>query len=119
GTARRICEPLSGVQPLDEGGRGQCVATARSVLGSNPRNQEPGNRIWVDHSRVAGLHLAPDGARVPVLPGGANRATRGHHLWISVWLKRVGAEEVGRDLPAIFAEQGGLGCEENKLEAAA
>src|SRR5262252_4960713 len=95
GTARRWCEPSRSVQPLDEGGLRQRVATSWSDFGSNRLEQEPGYGIRRDDSRVAGLHLAPDGARVPrVLPCGANRAV----------LKRVGAEVVGDELLSIVLE---------------
>src|SRR5262249_16792898 len=94
GTVRR-CEPSRGVQPLDEGGLRQRVATSWSDFGSNRLEQEPGYGIRRDDSRVAGLHLAPDGARVQrVLPCGANRAV----------LKRVGAEVVGDELLSIVFE---------------
>ena len=63
------------------------------------------------------VRLAPDGARVPgVLPRGANHVS-GHDLWISVILKRVGAEEVGDDLLIVVVEQGGLRREECPGEA--
>src|SRR5215468_4916051 len=95
GTARRWCEPSRSVQPLDEGGLRQRVTVGGSVLGSNHHNQEPGYGIRRDDSRVAGLHLAPDGARVQrVLPCGANRAV----------LKRVGAEVVGDELLSMVLE---------------
>src|SRR4249920_2332006 len=105
-TARRRCDSSGSVQPLDEGGLRQRVATGGSVFGSSRRNLEPGNGTLLDESGVGGgitkitwniwigwPHLAPDGARVArVLPRDANRAI-GHHRWISVDLKRVGAEE--------------------------
>src|SRR6266516_7038146 len=111
-TARRRWEPSSGVQPLDEGGLEQRVATGRSLLDSSLIEQDPGNRRQVDGDCsllavwVSCVHLGPDAARVPVLPRGANHAI-GHHLWISVRLKRVGGEVVGDDLPAVLAGQGG------------
>src|SRR4030095_9614653 len=78
------------------------------------------NRFRVDGDRAIGLvHLGPDLARVLVLPRGADRALGGHHLWISVRLKRVGAVVVGDHLPTVFAEQGGLGREEDVGDASA
>src|SRR5207249_6917680 len=88
-TARLRCEPSSGVQPLDEGGLRQRVATGRSLLDSNLIEQEPGNGPRVDGDRSAAVRarlvqLGPDNARVPVLPRDADRAI-GHHLWMSIW----------------------------------
>src|SRR6267378_3075476 len=61
-TARRRCNPSRGVQPLDEGGLRQRVATGGSVFGSNHRDQEPGNRIGRNEGGVGGgiawFHLA-------------------------------------------------------------
>ena len=75
--------------------------------------------FWSTVTAPLGLvQLGPDDARVPVLPRGANRAI-GHHLWISVRLKRVGGEVVGDDLPTVFAEQGGLRREEYVGDASA
>ena len=87
----------------------QRVATGGSVLDFNLRNQEPGYGTLLDKSGVGGgvtgLHLAPDDARAPgVLSCGANRA-RGHHRWISIALKRVGAEVVGSDFFKFVVKQ--------------
>src|SRR5262247_4881953 len=120
GTVRR-CEPSGGVQPLDEGSVRQRVATGRSVLGPDPRKLEPGDGTGRDEvgggvvgGGVAWVHLGPDGARVRVLPRGANRASG---------LTRVGgevrAEEVGDDLPTMLVEQRGLRREEYVGEASA
>src|SRR4051812_8385351 len=68
-TARRRCDPSRGVQPLDEGGRRERVATGWPVLGSNHLQQEPGNCTWGDKGGVGGRRgrrrHGPDGARVP------------------------------------------------------
>ncbi len=109
-----------GVQPLDEGGRRQRVATGRSVLDSatflppaGRLEQDPGNRTRLDEVGVGGRdvdHLGPDDARVlRVLPRGANRAALG----------RVGAEEMSDELPLLVVEQGGLWREEGPGEATA
>src|SRR5262249_44742956 len=119
-TARLRCEPSSGVQPLDEGGLKQLVATGRSLLVTNRIEQAPGNAFLLDGNRSIGLvHLGPDPARVLELPRGADRALGGHHLWISVRLIRVGAVEVGDDLPTVLAEQGGLRREQYVGDASA
>src|SRR5215471_12589928 len=83
GTVRRR-EPSRGVQPLDEGGVRQRVATVWSDFGSNRLEQEPVNRPLRDESGVGGgaegavgvgVQLGPDDARVlRVLPRYANRA---------------------------------------------
>ena len=83
------------------------TTVTRSQANGTRRDESRGRR------RSCWASPAPDGARVPrVLPRGANRAS-GHHLWI-VFLKRVGAEEVGGDLLIIVVEQGGLRREEYK-----
>jgi hypothetical protein len=100
-TVGRRPDSSSGVQPLDEGGRRQPVATGWPVLAANHIEQEPGNRTRRDEGVVGGggNRHCPDGARVPgVLPRGANYARGRHHHGITVILKRVGAEEVGNDL---------------------
>ena len=108
-------DPTRGVQPLDEGGLRQRVATSRSLLDSSLRKHEPGNGILRDEIGVGvvggGDRLAsPDDARVlRVLPRGANRTV----------LIRVGAEEVGDDLLIVVVEQRGLGREEQPGEAEA
>src|SRR5262245_2303661 len=120
GTVRR-CEPSGGVQPLDEGSVRQRVATGRSILGPNPRNLEPGDGTVRDEvggggvgGGVALVHLAPDGARVRVLPRDANRASG-----LTPDRREVRAGEVSDDLPTMLVEQRGLGREEHVGEASA
>src|SRR5215510_14259008 len=109
GTVRR-CEPSRGVQPLDEGGVRQRVATVWSDFGSNRLEQEPVNRPLRDESGVGGgggggggavgvdMQLGPDGARVPrVLPRDANRA----FLLTPLSGVAVGTEEMGDELRSI------------------
>src|SRR5688572_29538194 len=104
------------VQALNEGGAAQPVAARRAILVPNDRNQEPGYGARLDIGRVAGrvtgIHLSPDRARVPrVLPCSANGVSA-DHLWIGVYLVRVGAEVVGGELIILIIEECRLGCEE-------
>jgi len=115
-TTCRWCEPTSRIHPLDELGLAQRVAASRSVLVIDHIEEEPGNRILLDESRISGgsgglVQFGPDGARVLGLPRDANLAI-GHHLWIRIRLLRVGAEVVRDKLLKIVVEQGGLRSEE-------
>jgi hypothetical protein len=117
-TAGRRRDSSSGVQPLDEGGRRQPMATGWSVLGANHIKQEPGKRTRRDEGVVGGggNRHCPDGACVPgVLPSGANHATVRHHPLISVILKRVGAEEVGNDL--LIVVRNNVACGVKRIQA--
>ncbi len=116
-TTGRRRDSSSGVQPLDEHGRRQPVATSWPVLGANHIEQEPGNRTRRDEGGVGGggNRHCPDGARVPgVLPSRANHP-RGVTTWISVFLKRVGAEEVGDDLLSLSANK--VACGVKRIQA--
>lgn len=111
GAAGRGCNPARGVQPLDEFGCRQRVATGGFVLGSDYLKQDPGNGIRIDGGGVE--PLGPDGARVPgVLPRGANRVSLLRRDRVE-----IGAEIVGRELVIIVIEQGGLRGEECPGEA--
>jgi hypothetical protein len=69
-------DPTRGVEPLDEGGPRQPVATGRPALHSHDLEQEPRNRLRVDEVGVGGGEgrPRPDGADVlRVLPGRAGR----------------------------------------------
>ena len=102
-TAGRRCNPSRGVQPLDEGGCREIVATGRTVLSAHYLKQEPGNRTRRDGGGSGGNWRGPDGAGVlGVLPRRAGRAT----------LHGVGAEEVGEDLLTILLKYRGLRPEE-------
>ena len=103
-------DPARSIEPLDEGGPRQPVATGRPGLRSHDLKQEPRNRIRVDELEVRGGEdcLRPDGAGVPrVLPGRSGRTLphRVHRVGI-------GAEEVGDDLHLMVIEQGSLRPEE-------
>src|SRR5215471_12959687 len=101
GAGGRWREPSNSVQPLDVSSLRQLVAAGWSVFGSNHLQQHPGNCTGVDGDGAK--RQAPDLARIlRVLPRDAGRAI----------LKRVGAEEVGDDLPITLVEQGGLRPEE-------
>src|SRR5207249_3796104 len=123
GTSSRWCDPSRGVQPLDESGRRQLIATGGSGFGSSHRNLEASDGILRDERWVSGgitwitlatrgPHLAPYRARISrVLPGDANQAIV-HHRGTSIDLKRVGAEEMGGELVTVVVEQGSLRREE-------